>query len=417
MQDNSKEFDLAFRSALADAEETPSPRVWKAVESRLPEVSVAPVASHRTGFSWGWAAAGLAMAAAVAAALFFTGTNSNLDNNTLDSPLVAEATAPAAAPVLPDAGTVPAEGEAAAAPAAEKPLSSMVQTRHIPVQETSRPAAEFTGVPEGAPAEDDAPAEAPADESAEAAPAIGQPSQGTGATAQPAPEPETDPFSQLLFEDRQAGRNKVRISAVAGGTLGGNDASSGNPAYGIYGGEASIPDEIKENSESQYSIPFSAGIGLRFAFTPRLSLGTGVEYSLLSRTFTGSGKSDALSVSNGTFRHSVQYIGIPLNLYYNLLQAGSLSIYVYGGGEGELPLSSKYSVADAPGTFYLKDPASGVLLSAALGAGVEFRLGEHIGLYIDPSARYYFSTSSQPKSIRTEKPFFLNFNTGIRYEF
>ena len=52
-------------------------------------------------------------------------------------------------------------------------------------------------------------------------------------------------------------------------------------------------------------------------------------------------------------------------------------------------------------------------LSANAGFGVEFMLGDHLGLYIDPSLRYYFD-NGQPKSIRTVQPLMLGFEMGFR---
>ena len=60
-----------------------------------------------------------------------------------------------------------------------------------------------------------------------------------------------------------------------------------------------------------------------------------------------------------------------------------------------------------------KEKAKGVQLSANVGIGVEFMLGKYVGLYVDPSLRYYFD-NGQPKSIRTAQPLMLGFEMGIR---
>ena len=58
-----EDFDLFVKGSLLNAEETPSPRVWQAIESRLPAAATAPVVG---GFRRGW----LAVAAAAAVAAF-----------------------------------------------------------------------------------------------------------------------------------------------------------------------------------------------------------------------------------------------------------------------------------------------------------------------------------------------------------
>ena len=59
------------------------------------------------------------------------------------------------------------------------------------------------------------------------------------------------------------------------------------------------------------------------------------------------------------------------------------------------------------------EKVKGIQLSSNLGLGVEFMLGKHLGLYIDPSLRYYFNCG-QPKSIRTAQPLTAGFEMGFR---
>ena len=61
-----------------------------------------------------------------------------------------------------------------------------------------------------------------------------------------------------------------------------------------------------------------------------------------------------------------------------------------------------------------REAVKGVQLSANAGIGVEFLLGKHVGIYLDPSLRYYFSCR-QPQSIRTAQPLMLGFEAGVRF--
>ena len=54
-----------------------------------------------------------------------------------------------------------------------------------------------------------------------------------------------------------------------------------------------------------------------------------------------------------------------------------------------------------------------IQISAAAGLGVEFLVGKHLGLYVDPRIRYYFNCR-QPKSIRTEQPLMAGVEMGLR---
>ena len=207
----------------------------------------------------------------------------------------------------------------------------------------------------------------------------------------------------------------VKISGLyAQSGLGGNDS---NISYGGTGisrmapGAGSEDAGISEASSSTYGVPFTVGLGARFHVAPRLSLGTGLEYSLLTRTFTGTYSTSY----TGGIAHYVQYVGIPVNAYYDLIQTrdGLMNIYAWGGGTGEVCVSNNFRLMSAPGTT-IKDKAGSLQFSAAAGLGFEFRLSRNLGLYIDPAVRYYFH-GNQPKSIRTDKPLMFTVNAGLRF--
>ena len=57
----------------------------------------------------------------------------------------------------------------------------------------------------------------------------------------------------------------------------------------------------------------------------------------------------------------------------------------------------------------------GVQGSADLGLGVQMKISDHLGLYLDPSAKYYFG-ANQPKTIRTQQPVMFNLEFGVRFD-
>jgi len=164
-----------------------------------------------------------------------------------------------------------------------------------------------------------------------------------------------------------------------------------------------------------YGIPLSFGIGTKIGFSSRWSLGVGLNYTLLSRKFYG----DYTKVEGGQITESLRsdirntqhYIGIPVNAYYDIVDKNFINFYAYAGGTVEKCLSDEYRVMAK--NIIHKEKAKGVQLSANLGIGVEFMLGKHLGIYLDPSVRYYFNCN-QPKSIRTAQPLMLGFEMGLR---
>lgn len=223
---------------------------------------------------------------------------------------------------------------------------------------------------------------------------------------------------ELAFEE-----SKEEGRAPASFVLRGNVLSNGNPAAktpGPFRVIASAPTKtgVSENQgESVYGIPMSVGIGLRIPLSGRFSLGTGLEYTFLSRTFTGTyteiNNGVAVNTITGDIDNYQHYLGIPINIIYNVLDNNSTRFYVYGGGTVEKSISNHYLIYSSTGNINWNNPAAGLQFSVGLGLGVEFLLSDVIGIYVDPGLRYYFDCG-QPRSIRTAQPLMMNFEVGMR---
>jgi hypothetical protein len=118
-----------------------------------------------------------------------------------------------------------------------------------------------------------------------------------------------------------------------------------------------------------------------------------------------------ISSTASDIKNSQHFVGIPVNAYCNLISNKHISLYAYAGGAIEKCISDKYDILST--NIVHTEKPKGVQLSANLGIGAEFKLGQHLGLYVDPSLRYYFD-NGQPKSIRTAQPLMLGFEMGLR---
>jgi len=170
------------------------------------------------------------------------------------------------------------------------------------------------------------------------------------------------------------------------------------------------------STKSSYGIPLSFGAGVRIGLSPKWSLGVGANYTFLTRQFYGkytsvSEEGNIEGTTSSDIRNTQHFIGIPVNAFYNIVNTRNLNFYAYAGGTIEKCISDNYRVLST--TIRHKEEVKGVQLSANLGFGIEFMLGKHLGLYIDPSLRYYFD-NNQPKSIRTVQPLMLGFEMGLR---
>ena len=407
MQDKQpNDFDLQLRSILEDAEVRPSRRVWRAVSARL-DADAGAAASP-----WGWmkwAGMSLAAAAAIAAGVFFSGTRNSIPTiiHNPEQAQLAQTGEPAGTPAraeLPAA--VPAEKTAAeiAARTSVPRHAASRQSAARPEQKAEAPAGQTAG---GASAPVAAPAAQPEEHAAEehvaARPAQGTPSGQESGRFRPAADPFAGP-------DPAASRRtaRPRTAIYAQGMLGTNDADPRSvPAARIAPGTSAGFSEL---GPSTYGVPFTVGLGVRFYLAPRFSVATGLDYSLLTRTFTGS-----FEGVSGTVSHTLHYLGIPVNLYYDVLNYDKFKFYVYGGGEAEWCLNNKYRLFASPDIIRTY-PVSGAQFSVGGGIGVEFRLTRNLGLYLDPGVTYYFP-GNQPRSVRTDKPLLLRFDAGLRFNF
>ena len=408
--DNITDFDLEFRKMFQDAEEAVPSHVWDSLSKELDRKAERKVVA----LPWWRAAACVAAAAAViSGVVIFTG---HPDTSTVPSQVVAEAT-----PVeetLPDTPSI--EEQIA--------LSSQLFLADIPEagKSAQAPVKPFEVVPADsfeyeAPEDAVATVDEPAAENKTDAPdyvASGNADKAEKSSEVPV---WTDPFDLLPEEDA---KEKHEISFSLSGNVMSNDATGSSSRIakapvigdGILAGQATTG--VAEKSVSAYGIPLSLGIGAQISLTDRWSVGSGINWALLSRSFTGiytetDGRIVTKSI-NANINNEIHYIGIPLNFYYNVLTNRNLKFYAWGGGMAEKGLVNKYRIHSEPEDIFYSERVKGIQWSAGLGLGLEFTLNDYLGLYIDPSARYYFDCD-QPASVRTQKPYMLNFEVGLRF--
>lgn len=398
--DEFTEFDLQVRSMLKDAEEEVPSRVWDAVSSRIGQRKVIPV-------WWRRAAVGMAAAAAVTAVVFFAARPGGTVATT--APLVAEV-------LTQEPLETPVQTEVSEdIPSIEDQIETTGRLMADIPAEPHKDVAEYTPVTIVVPVEkEEEQVQEVTAERSEAAPAANTPKKTVNEE-----ETWTDPFAMMAYED--AHRKSSRgMSLFVEGNVTSNERGEGTTVRRAQAsGTHSSHIGIEEKSVSTYGIPLSFGIGARYRFSDRWSAGTGINYTLLSRTFTGVysrvGSETAVDKSVGAdIRNNLHYVGIPLNIYFDVLNTPAVQFYVYAGGQVEKGIVNHYRIMSKPIINY-QESVPGVQWSTAVGLGVEFDLGKNLGLYVDPSARYYFDCG-QPSSVRTQKPYMLNFEVGFRFK-
>lgn len=389
-KDNIKDFDLMMKSILDEGREEVPAHIWEGVSEGLDKA-----ARRKTVVLW-WKRAAVSVAAAAAVTL---GVIFNMDKDTdsfvpqaVDKDMIA-----VVEPVQEPAVEAADEG----IPSDEAEVVRKMQKVLIAKAEVPETVA------------DDVPSDA-----SEAMETVSDMIE----TAMKEPS-EEKPEERVYFPEdwgEEEEKPARRVSFELSGLAGTNNTQSQNrigPMKRPTTSPAPKETGIEETStKGSYNIPVSFGAGVKIDLNQRWSIGTGVRYTRLSRQFYGKytkvGADGSLANPISSDIHNLQqYIGIPVNAYCNIVSNDMINLYAYAGGTAEKCISDKYSVL---GTDIVhKEKIDGLQLSANAGIGVEFLLGKHVGVYIDPSLRYYFD-NGQPKSIRTVQPLMLGFEMGIR---
>lgn len=377
-----------MRSILSQGQEEVPAHIWEGISSELDRIEAAK--GRKTVMLWFRRTAVAVAAAAALAVGIFTDWNRNQDIiDTADRRLIA---------VI---GTAQVNAEAELTEPA-----SFAERRTPYLADAAEEVQKAMALVEEQVAEEEAPAY---QEPAETAPAV-----------QKDIEPSQERWPDVWEDETPAERRRKRETAIVLSGIAGTNSvqksganmlrrpsmSTSRPKTGVE----------QKSSESTYGLPVSLGAGIKIGLNEKWSLGIGANYTLLTRKFFGT---YTLVDNEGSIKESIssdirnvqRYVGIPVNVFYNIVNSDYLNFYTYAGGAVERCISDKYDILKTE--YIYKGNVQGVQLSANLGIGVEFLLGKHFGLYVDPSIRYYFDCG-QPKSIRTAQPFMLGFEAGLR---
>ena len=138
--------------------------------------------------------------------------------------------------------------------------------------------------------------------------------------------------------------------------------------------------------------PVRFGLSLRCRIGDRWSVESGLTYTRLS--------SDITTLTNGvstTEEQRLNYIGVPLNVGYQLWGNRRFSVYVLAGGIVEKMLDA------SPWQFSLNG-----------AAGVEYMFNRQFSIYAEPGFGYYFPDGSSIPTIYQDRRLNLNLGFGLR---
>ena len=225
---------------------------------------------------------------------------------------------------------------------------------------------------------------------------------------------------------------------VAGGAVGGNTSGSkptamvmgANPlAAGVTKTDwidkdskasAIVYNQPEVQEEYSHKIPVKVGLTARYNITGRLGVETGLTYSILSSSVKIGNSETGKNWSTGS--QTLHYLGIPLNISFNILNSRYVNIYVTGGGMMEKSISGsiktdEYVDGKFDRTLTTNISPKGLQWSVNAAAGIQANILPQLGFFVEPGVSHHFKNGSRVRSIYTDKPTDFSLGFGLRYSF
>lgn len=345
--------DQDIRDILYNAEEPVSPGVWSAVAAGLD-------AKKRIVPAWMWGAMAFAAAAAVAVGVFLWRPNDiRLEEYSPASPLAAQLQNS-----LPGGIVMPTEVSSAPVRKAAAPIALREEATLEAV-----PTATINPVP-----------------LQKLSSRLAMPPHSSYV----AQVDDNYLLNELAWEEKPLpGRD---ISLTAAGNF---QASSKAPFLSRRGAAAAaavpqegVYDPVPESDKPGF--PFSVGLGVKWNFAPRWAIGTGVNYTNLSRAFTADYADDGFVLTQVPVDNMQHWIGVPVNFYFDVVRSPRWRVHVLAGGEMDYLLANNFTIhGNKPIPWQKKDTS--FQWSAGVGAGAEYMITPRLGIYLNPTVRYYFT--------------------------
>lgn len=226
---------------------------------------------------------------------------------------------------------------------------------------------------------------------------------------------------------------RFSVGIFTSGTIGNSTSNSGftnlksaggfwaddpvlNPDNGtkLLSSAANANDYRNQVFKMQHHQPIRFGLSVSYGLTPRLSIESGLSYSRLSSDVTAG---DITYSYAG--EQTLHYIGVPLNLKYRFASWHSFDFYASAGALAEKCVSGKLSGHESVNghqngkkTADIHEKQLQYSLNAA--GGVQLRLTDDLGIYVEPGISYYPDNGSNINSIHKERPLNFDLNLGLR---
>lgn len=168
-------------------------------------------------------------------------------------------------------------------------------------------------------------------------------------------------------------------------------------------------------TDIKHRLPIQTGLSVDYRVNDRISIGSGITYSILTSDIKYGSESNYMSG-----KQTLHYIGVPLNVRYKVFNWRKLDLYAISGILAEkcvagktsrnFTLDNKKSLSESETTIEKR-----LQWSVNTSAGIQFNASSVVGLYVEPGISYHFDNKSQIENIYKDKPLNFKLNVGLRF--
>ncbi|MFK8296002.1 outer membrane beta-barrel protein [Capnocytophaga canimorsus] len=173
--------------------------------------------------------------------------------------------------------------------------------------------------------------------------------------------------------------------------------------------------EEQVETEAKHRLPIRTGILFAYHFSNRFALESGIAYTRLISDLREGSKANYF-----TSEQKLHYVGLPINLKYQLFSWRGFELYSSAGILAEKNVSGTLHKTHYFDGNMMKGERENIKInplqwSANASFGFQYNFSSLIGIYAEPSISYYFSNSTPIKTIYQDRPFNFHLNFGLRF--
>ena len=162
--------------------------------------------------------------------------------------------------------------------------------------------------------------------------------------------------------------------------------------------------------------PLSFGIGVSYRLSDRWALQSGVTYTYMTSTW----RTEA--IRQGKAKQRLHFIGVPLGVNYKIAEWQRVRFYAGAGTMVEWNVAGSIDTDYYYGNEMVNTQHASVRIkewqwSVNARTGASYPLFRYLSAYVEGNANYYFDNGSAIETIRSEKPFYVSLQAGVRIGF